>query len=106
MNSVNSMRLYPESQARQPLRLSDCDQLPSGQWNTLTPVVQSIRVFIMFRRAFLQGERSMKNILRLFVLAAVMSFGWLNWTHASEDMVAAGSQTLKGDVLKIEGEYY
>ena len=23
-----------------------------------------------------------------------------------EDMVAAGSQTLKGDVLKIEGEYY
>ena len=48
----------------------------------------------------------MKNILRLFVLAAVMSFGWLNWIHASEDIVAAGSQTLKGDVLKIEGEYY
>ena len=48
----------------------------------------------------------MKNVLRLFVLAAVMSFGWLNWAHASEDLVAAGSQTLKGDVLKIEGEFY
>ena len=48
----------------------------------------------------------MKNILRLFVLPAVMSVGCLNWTHASEDMVAAGSQTFKGDVLKIEGKYY
>ena len=48
----------------------------------------------------------MKNILRLFVLAAVMSVGWLNWTHASEDMGAAGSQTLKGDLLAIEREHY
>ena len=48
----------------------------------------------------------MKNILRLFVLASVMSVAWLNWSHASEDMVAAGSQTLKGDLLKIDGEYY
>ncbi len=48
----------------------------------------------------------MTNILRRFVLAAVLSVAWFNWTHASEDMIAAGAQTLKGDVLKIEGESY
>ena len=48
----------------------------------------------------------MKYILRLFVLTAVMSLAWLNWTHASEDIVAAGSQTLKGDLLTIEREHF
>ena len=48
----------------------------------------------------------MKHILWWFVLAAVMSLAWLNWTHASEDMGAAGSQTLKGDLLAIEREHY
>lgn len=48
----------------------------------------------------------MKSMLRLFTLAAVMSFGLVSWTHAAEEMAAPGSQTIKGDVLKIDGEYY
>ena len=48
----------------------------------------------------------MKTTLSLFVLAALLNVGLVGGTYASDDMVAAGSQTLKGDVLKIEGEYY
>ena len=46
----------------------------------------------------------MKTTLSLFVLAALLNVGLVEGTYASD--VAAGSQTLKGDVLKIEGEYY
>ena len=46
----------------------------------------------------------MKTTLSLFVLAALLNVGLVGGTYASD--VAAGSQTLKGDVLKIEGEYY
>ena len=48
----------------------------------------------------------MKTTLSLFVLAALLNVDLVGGTYASDDMVAAGSQTLKGDVLKIEGEYY
>ena len=40
----------------------------------------------------------MKTTLSLFVLAALLNVGLVGGTYASD--VAAGSQTLKGDVLK------
>ena len=46
----------------------------------------------------------MKTTLSLFMLAALLNVDLVGGTYASD--VAAGSQTLKGDVLKIEGEYY
>lgn len=46
----------------------------------------------------------MKTTLSLFVLAALLNVDLVGGTYASD--VAAVSQTLKGDVLKIEGEYY
>ena len=46
----------------------------------------------------------MKTTLSLFVLAALLKVDLVGGTYASD--VAAVSQTLKGDVLKIEGEYY
>lgn len=45
-------------------------------------------------------------ILSLFALPVILSLGFVSGTHAAEDMGPASSQKLKGDLLKIAGEYY
>ena len=44
----------------------------------------------------------MKHIIRLFVLAAVMCLAWLNWTHASEDMVQPALRPSKGTCSRLK----
>lgn len=54
----------------------------------------------------------MKRLIGLFAFAAVLSVGMAPLTYAAEpmaapgEMVAPGSQAIKGDLLKIEGEFY
>lgn len=48
----------------------------------------------------------MQKLIGLIVLTAALSFGLATLTYAAEEPMAAGSQTVKGDLLKIEGEFY
>lgn len=54
----------------------------------------------------------MKRLIGLFAFSAVLSVGMAPLTYAAEpmaapgEMVAPGSQAIKGDLLKIEGEFY
>ena len=48
----------------------------------------------------------MKKLIGLIVLAVVLSFGMAAMTYAADQPMAAGSQTIQGDLLKIEGEFY
>jgi len=48
----------------------------------------------------------MKKLIGLVVLAVVLSFGMAAMTYAADQPMAAGSQTIQGDLLKIEGEFY
>lgn len=47
----------------------------------------------------------MKSLIVPTVLAVILSFGMATLTYAAGEM-AAPSQTVNGDVLKIEGEFY
>ena len=47
----------------------------------------------------------MKSLIVLTVWAVILSFGMATLTYAAGEM-AAPSQTVNGDVLKIEGEFY
>lgn len=54
----------------------------------------------------------MKKLLGLFAFAAILGIGMISLTYAAEpmaapgDMSAPGSQAIKGDLLKIDGEFY
>lgn len=48
----------------------------------------------------------MKKLIGLIALAVVLSFGMAAMTYAADKPMAAGSQTIQGDLLKIEGEFY
>ena len=48
----------------------------------------------------------MKRLIGLIAFAVILGFGLATVTYAAGEMVAPGSQTVKGDVLKIEGEFY
>ncbi len=48
----------------------------------------------------------MKKLIGLIALAVVLSFGMAAMTYAAGQPMAAGSQTIQGDLLKIEGEFY
>lgn len=48
----------------------------------------------------------MKKLIGLIALAVVLSFGMAAMTYAADQPMAAGSQTIQGDLLKIEGEFY
>ncbi|MBI4400427.1 MAG: hypothetical protein HY581_02205 [Nitrospirae bacterium] len=47
----------------------------------------------------------MKRLIGLIALTVILCFGLAPLTYAA-DQPAAGSQTVKGDLLKIEGEFY
>jgi hypothetical protein len=40
------------------------------------------------------------------VFAAFVTFGLSTWTYAADVMKAPDSQTVKGDLQKIDGEFY
>lgn len=48
----------------------------------------------------------MKKLISLIALAVVLSFGMAAITYAADQPMAVGSQTIQGDLLKIEGEFY
>ena len=48
----------------------------------------------------------MKKLIGLIALAVVLNFGMAAMTYAADQPMAAGSQTIQGDLLKIEGEFY
>jgi len=48
----------------------------------------------------------MKKLIGLIALAVVLSFGMAAMTYAADQPMAAGSQTIQGNLLKIEGEFY
>lgn len=49
----------------------------------------------------------MKKHIGLFVLAMAISVGMMSLSYAADDMAATGaSAVLKGDLLKIDGDFY
>ena len=49
----------------------------------------------------------MKRLIGLFVIALALSAGMVSISYAADDMAAPGSQNaIKGDLLKIDGEFY
>jgi len=48
----------------------------------------------------------MKKLIGLIALTAILCLGLAPLTYAADEPAAAGSQTVKGDLLKIEGEFY
>jgi hypothetical protein len=49
----------------------------------------------------------MKKLIGLFMFAMALSAGMVTPSYAADDMAAPGSQTaVKGDLLKIDGEFY
>jgi len=48
----------------------------------------------------------MKKLIGLFVIAMILSVGMATLSYAAADMAAPGSQSVKGDLLKVEEEFY
>jgi len=48
----------------------------------------------------------MKMLIGPFVIAMILSVGLATSSYAATDMTTPGLQTVTGDVLKIEGDYY
>lgn len=48
----------------------------------------------------------MKSLIGLIVFAVILSAGMTTLTYAADEMIAPGPQSFKGDLLKIEGEFY
>jgi len=48
----------------------------------------------------------MRNLIGLIMFAVTLSFGMTTLTYAADEMTAPGPQSFKGDLLKIEGEFY
>jgi hypothetical protein len=48
----------------------------------------------------------MKKLIGLFVIAMALSAGMASLSFAAGDMAAPSTQTVIGDLLKIDGEFY
>ena len=48
----------------------------------------------------------MKRLIGLLAFAAILSVGMVPLTYAAEQTAAPGSQAIKGDLLRIDGEFY
>ncbi len=48
----------------------------------------------------------MKKLFALIALAVILGFGMATLTYAAGEMAAPGFQSITGDLLKIEGEFY
>jgi hypothetical protein len=48
----------------------------------------------------------MKKLIGLFIFAVIIGVGMASYSYAAGEMAAPSSQTVKGDLLKIDGEFY
>lgn len=48
----------------------------------------------------------MKKLIRLFAFAVIIGVGMASYSYAAGDMAMPGTQTVNGDLLKIDGEFY
>ena len=48
----------------------------------------------------------MKKLISPFILAVVIGIGMASYSYAAGDMAAPSTQTVNGDLLKIDGEFY
>ena len=48
----------------------------------------------------------MKKLIVPFMFAMVLGVGMASLSFAADDMAAPSTQTVKGDLLKIDGEFY
>ena len=48
----------------------------------------------------------MKKLIGPFMLALILGIGMAALSFAADEMAAPGTQTVKGDLLKIDGEFY
>ena len=48
----------------------------------------------------------MKKLIGLLAFAAILSVGMAPLTYSAEPTAEPGSQAVKGDLLKIDGEFY
>ena len=48
----------------------------------------------------------MKNLIGLFVFAMILGAGMASLSYAAGDMAAPSTQTVNGDLLKIDREFY
>jgi hypothetical protein len=48
----------------------------------------------------------MKKLIGLFLFAMILGAGVASLSYAAGDMAAPATQTVKGDLLKIDGEFY
>ena len=48
----------------------------------------------------------MKKLISPFILAVVIGIGMASYSYAAGDMAAPSTQTVNGDLLKVDGEFY
>lgn len=48
----------------------------------------------------------MKKLIVSFLFAMALGVGIASFSYAAGDMAAPSTQTIKGDLLKIDGEFY
>ena len=48
----------------------------------------------------------MKKLIGLFIFAVIIGVGMASYSYAAGEMAAPSSQTVNGDLLKIDGEFY
>ena len=48
----------------------------------------------------------MKKFINPFILAVIIGVGMASYSYAAGDMAAPSTQTVNGDLLKIDGEFY
>lgn len=48
----------------------------------------------------------MKKLIGTFMFAMILGVGMAPFSFAAGDMAEPGTQTVKGDLLKIDGEFY
>lgn len=48
----------------------------------------------------------MKKLMGLFLFAMILSGGMVSLSFAAGDMAETSTQTVKGDLLKMDGEFY
>ena len=48
----------------------------------------------------------MKKLIGAFMFAMILGVGMASLSFAADDMATPGTQTVKGDLLKIDGEFY
>ena len=54
----------------------------------------------------IQGGSTMKKLIGLFVFALVLSVGMVSLSYAADMTQSSTPRVVKGDLLKIDGEFY